>query len=129
VVTILIAEDNAILARSIARRLAQCGVASEVVGSVAALRRVIHQQQISALCLDLQLPDGDGLDALETVVRPLRAALRVVVVTGTGTDEDRRRALRNGAVGFLIKPFPLQELMDLLLPEHVQSQPQMGLRH
>jgi DNA-binding response OmpR family regulator len=113
-VTILIAEDNASLARSIARCLRQSGFEAEIAGTAAATSLALHNDNVSALCLDLQLPDGDGLDLLENVVRPLHPCLPVVIVTGHGTHVDRMRAEMSGALAFLIKPFQLSELKSIL---------------
>jgi two-component system OmpR family response regulator len=60
--------------------------------------------------LDLQLPDGDGLDLLrdwraEGVTRP------VIVLTARDQVSDRIRGLQAGADDYLVKPFDLDELL------------------
>jgi DNA-binding response OmpR family regulator len=112
--TILIAEDNSILAKSIARRLRQIGYAAETVSSVKEFREKYAAQRFEALCLDLQLPDGNGLDLLEHYVRAARDDVPAVIITGTGTETDRARAEHNGAAGFLTKPFQLDNLVQIL---------------
>ncbi len=112
--TILIAEDNAILAKSIARRLRQIGYIVETVPNAAAFHHSYSKMRYSAICLDLQLPDGNGLDLLEFYIRANRDNVPVIVITGTGTDLDRDRAKRNEAAGFLIKPFAISDLILIL---------------
>lgn len=114
ILTILIAEDNAILAKSIARRLRQLGIATEIVPSAAAFSKTYAKHRFDAICLDLQLPDGSGLDLLEFGIRANHDDVPVLLITGTGTAEDRARAERHGAVGFLIKPFALSSLTQIL---------------
>ncbi len=114
--TILIAEDNTILAKSIARRLRQIGFAVETVATARAFRKVYAARNYEALCLDLQLPDGNGLELLDQV-RAARDDVPAVIITGTGTEEDRARAERNGVAGFFIKPFPLSALMQIFEEE------------
>jgi DNA-binding response OmpR family regulator len=112
--TILIAEDNAILAKSIARRLRQIGIATEVVPSAEAFGKSYVKNRFDAICLDLQLPDGNGLDLLEFDIRANSDDVPVLLITGTGTEVDRARAEHHGAVGFLIKPFALSTLTQIL---------------
>lgn len=111
--TILIAEDNTILAKSISRYLQQSGYATSLASSAVATRKALEFNGVSALCLDIQFPDGNGLDILETHVRPLHKNIPVVIITGSGSDADRQRAERSGVLAFLIKPFALAELKSI----------------
>jgi DNA-binding response OmpR family regulator len=58
--------------------------------------------------LDLELPDGDGVN----VCRKLRerSAVAIIVVTAYGEESDRVNALDAGADDYLVKPFGLAEL-------------------
>jgi DNA-binding NtrC family response regulator len=109
-VTILVVEDNEALARSISRCLQRRGHQPQSVATLAAARQLLQERQVLAVCLDLDLPDGSGLDLLEHDLRPSHPAMPAVVVTGSGSDADRARAKRFGALAFLIKPFALADL-------------------
>lgn len=131
-VTILIAEDNIILAKSISRCLRQSGYTTQTATSAAATRKALECSTISALCLDLQLPDGNGLDILDLCVRPTRKDMPVVIITGSGSESDRGRAERSGVLAFLIKPFALAELKSILdgaLGDMCKTYPQISLGH
>jgi DNA-binding response OmpR family regulator len=59
--------------------------------------------------LDLNLPDGDGVD----VCRALRARdehLGIIAVTARGEERDRVTGLRVGADDYVVKPFSMAEL-------------------
>jgi DNA-binding response OmpR family regulator len=59
--------------------------------------------------LDLNLPDGDGVD----VCRALRARdehLAIIAVTARGEERDRVTGLRMGADDYVVKPFSMAEL-------------------
>ncbi|MFF0745897.1 response regulator transcription factor [Streptomyces sp. NPDC004111] len=58
--------------------------------------------------LDLQLPDGSGLDLLRGTRGEDR--LPVIVVTGRGEEADRVLGLELGADDYLVKPFSQREL-------------------
>jgi two-component system, OmpR family, response regulator len=112
-VTILVVEDNATLARSISRCLHQLGYHAKLVSTLTAARRVLRDEPVAAVCLDLQLPDGSGLDLLEHDLRPTRPDMPAVIITGAGSDADRARAAHFGVLAFLIKPFALSELASI----------------
>ena len=113
-VTILIAEDNLILSKSISRCLKMRGYSTKSVASVAETRSAIETQAFEALCLDLQLKDGTGLEILESGVKWQNPGTPVILMTGTGTERDRERAEKAGARAFLTKPFALCDLVGAL---------------
>jgi FixJ family two-component response regulator len=63
----------------------------------------------ACLLLDLELPDVNGLD----FQRQLRDAYHppIVFITGHGDIPSSVRAIKDGAVDFLVKPFSQQDLM------------------
>ena len=63
------------------------------------------------LVLDILMPGISGLD-LQRRLAATHPDLPVVVITGHGDDEVRRRALENGAIAILDKPFDDQSLLD-----------------
>jgi DNA-binding NarL/FixJ family response regulator len=79
----------------------------------AAALTAVLQHRPDVVLMDLRMPGMDGLTAIERI-----AALREppVVVALTTFDADRfvTRALRAGAVGFLLKSTPPEDLIDLV---------------
>ena len=63
--------------------------------------------------MDLRMPGVDGLTAIERIVT-LPAPPRVVALTTFDLDEYVLRALRAGAVGFLVKSTSPEDLVDLV---------------
>ena len=66
------------------------------------------------IVLDLNLPRKNGFDVLEEIrrVRYLKD-VPVFVVTSSGRDHDRQRALALGATGFFVKPSNLATLGEI----------------
>ncbi|MDQ3622327.1 MAG: response regulator transcription factor [Verrucomicrobiota bacterium] len=63
------------------------------------------------LLLDLRMPKMDGLD----VVRAIRAKhpdARIVIITTFAGDEDIFRSLKAGAMGYLLKDAPRQQIIE-----------------
>ncbi|MEI9952900.1 MAG: response regulator [Pseudomonadota bacterium] len=67
--------------------------------------------RVTCLIADVRLPGIDGLE-LQRRVRSERPRLPVIVMTAHDDDDVRERALLDGAVAFLVKPFDGGELLD-----------------
>lgn len=110
VVRVLVVEDDAGIARSLLRGLERAGYLAQVVDSGRAALAV--DPLPDAVLLDLGLPDLDGVEVCRQL--RLRSDLAVLVVTARGEEDDRVRALDEGADDYLVKPFGLAELLARL---------------
>ncbi|HEY5247763.1 MAG TPA: response regulator, partial [Dermatophilaceae bacterium] len=114
-VTILIVEDHALLAQSLVIALRAEGCRASVAGLVSPtmLLQQVRTLRPEVVLLDLDLgPLGDGA----ALVKPLtELGARVLVVSGT-TDRLRlAETVERGAVGFLSKTAPFDELLSTVL--------------
>ena len=68
-----------------------------------------------AMLLDLKMPFFSGFEVLEWMrSQPHLSGVRVIVLTGSSMDNDRKRALALGAEAYLVKPATPQALADIL---------------
>lgn len=110
--TVLIVDDEIDLARAMSHALEHVGFAATRVGSgMEALSIARGDGAPDAFVLDLMLPDVSGI----AILRELRSQERtrfspVVILTASGSDEDRVKALELGADDYLIKPCSMREL-------------------
>ena len=95
----------------------------EVVGAagVAEARAKLSEDDPDLVLLDLRLPDGEGWD----VLRDLRDAgklerVPVVILSAHASPRTIRRALDEGASGYVTKPFITSELVGAVR-EHVHD--------
>lgn len=58
----------------------------------------------SVIFLDNRLPDGLGIDFI-SFIKKQNPVSKIVLITGHDSDEDRNKALKNGADVFITKPF------------------------
>jgi two-component system NarL family response regulator len=79
--------------------------AANVAETIAAHAR--HQPDVTLL--DLQMPDGTGIDALK-IIRKAQPDARVLMLTTYDGDEDIHRAMTAGASGYLLKSIPSKQL-------------------
>ncbi|MDT0634927.1 sigma-54 dependent transcriptional regulator [Spectribacter hydrogenoxidans] len=107
---ILLVEDEGALARAVARRLQRDGHVVVTAGSLAAARDAVDKQVPDLLLLDLNLPDGLGLDLLAWMQDERGIQAPALVMTAYGELDDAIVALRRRAVDFLRKPVDLDHL-------------------
>lgn len=107
---ILVIEDEAHLADSIARRLQEEGFAVDVVHDGEEGLQLACSKKYHLIVLDLLLPTKDGLHVLRELRRN-KVASMVLVLTAKSTVEDRVEGLRTGADDYLLKPFAFAELI------------------
>jgi DNA-binding NarL/FixJ family response regulator len=113
VIRALIADDHAVLRRGLADVLGQT---SDIVvkGEAATCSEVlakIRQDGWDVVVLDLNFPDGNGLDVLREIRRE-RPKLPVLILTVDPEDQFAVRALRSGASGYVTKESALDELVQ-----------------
>jgi DNA-binding NarL/FixJ family response regulator len=100
---VLVVDDHLIVRREIRRLVTEAGAvvvaeAATAAGAVAAAAN--HLPDV--IVLDLDLPDGNGLEIMQRI-HEVAPASRVVVLTVSTGEADIRRALAAGAVGYLTK--------------------------
>ncbi|MDX6280776.1 MAG: hypothetical protein QOH03_1847 [Kribbellaceae bacterium] len=84
-----------------------------LAGTAARALHVLSREQVDLVLLDMNLPDGHGLD----VVRRMRAAgnqTDVVAVTAAREVAAVQAAARIGVVQYVLKPFAFETLRDRL---------------
>jgi FixJ family two-component response regulator len=109
--TVLIVDDDLSVREALSSLLRSVRLRTECFSSP---HELLASDQIGAancLVLDVRLPGRSGLDVLDEL-RELGVRLPTVVITGHGDIPMSVRAMKAGAVEFLIKPFRDQELLD-----------------
>lgn len=105
---VLIVEDDVSLRKRILALLLQEDARVQAVASIAEARETAENVDFDQVLLDVNLPDGNGLDLLREQVFPEETP--VVVMTAQGGMETALEALRYGAADYLTKPFDPFEL-------------------
>lgn len=81
--------------------------------SVPTLRQAaefLELHEFDLVLLDIDLPDGDGVEFLSRMAQSLEEKqIGVILLTGTNTVSTRTRSFSLGALDFIAKPFDLEE--------------------
>ena len=120
---ILLAEDEPLIARFIARGLQAEGYHTTVAGDGAVAVARMTAQEWDLLILDLMLPDRDGFWVLEQALH-LHPRLPVLVLSARTATDTKVRALNAGASDYLAKPFALDELLARVKARLRESPPE-----
>lgn len=113
---ILVVEDESDLATVIADSLRRDGYAIDIAGDAAAAVTMASVNSYDLICLDLNLPDGDGLDVCRRIAAGPDHSYdtgpppKIIMLTARGRVDDRILGLDQGADDYLVKPFSLGEL-------------------
>jgi DNA-binding response OmpR family regulator len=111
-VRILVVDDETDLADAIGRGLRREGYAVDVAygGREALDKAAVNGYDL--ICLDLTMPDVDGLEVCRIVREEfdLDPSPRVLMLTARDSLEDRVAGLDEGADDYLVKPFAFEEL-------------------
>lgn len=108
-VTVLVAEDEALIRMDLVELLGECGY--EVVGQASdgqAAVDLTRELRPDVVFMDVAMPRRDGLSAAEEIIADGLAP--VVMVTAFSQRETIQRASAAGVLGYLVKPFGRADL-------------------
>lgn len=109
--TVLIIEDESDIRNFIARVLELEGYNVLEAGDGTRGLEIIKKNSISLVLLDLRLPDLEGWAVLREIKHnPEFNAIPVVVLTAIAETIQRKKTLRMGADGYLVKPLSAHSL-------------------
>jgi two-component system NtrC family response regulator len=107
---ILIIDDDPVTSETLTDMVKRSGHEAFSAYSISDGIAYIHSRPFDVVFLDVQLPDGNGLDALpEIQAAPSRP--EVVIITGFGNPDGAELAIKNGAWDYIEKPISLKTVV------------------
>lgn len=111
----LIVEDDPNSLSGLSAILAADGFSVDTATTIAEARAALTRFIPDVVLVDLNLPDGSGLDLLQHLpAHPPGGSLPVIVMTGNATVESAIEGLRHGIWDYLLKPVNIPRLRSLL---------------
>ena len=111
---ISIVDDDASVARALERLVGSAGYLVETFGSARAFLDSASSSRTTCLVLDIYLDGMNGFELREQLEAD-RIAIPVIFMTAHDDAPTRERIRRSGTVGYLVKPFDGQALLDAIL--------------
>ena len=111
---VLILDDESTLRTALFRLLDRKGFQVITAQRIEEARTFLTPEKPFDLAIiDMNLPDGNGLDFMSEI-KKISPTTQVVVLTGFATIDSAVEATQKGAYHFLTKPFNVEELMSLV---------------
>ena len=113
---IMLCEDDADVAAMLIGQLADAGVTAQLAATVQEALQRADVDQFAAVLVDLNLPDGDGIDLIRQLRnRPSYQNKPIVVVSANAKrGRDDLRSLALDVLEWLDKPVDLERLLEVL---------------
>ena len=108
--TIFVVDDDASVRDAISNLLESVGLEARVFASTEEFRAASRPNTPSCLVLDVRLPGVNGLDFQEAL-RKDGIFIPIVFITAHGDVPMTSRAMKAGAIEFLMKPFQKEDLL------------------
>ena len=110
---VFIIDDDPSVRRSLERLLKSVGLVAESFASATEFLQRGHWEESGCLVLDVRMPEISGLDLQEKLAKA-GICLPIIFISGHGTVPMSVRAMKAGAMDFLMKPFDEQDLLDAI---------------
>src|SRR5579863_10043377 len=110
---IVVIEDDVFVRQTLEDCMESAGYAVEGFGSAEEFLASDSTRNAACLILDIQLPGMTGLELQDKLAGADRRP-PIVFVTAQGTSANREKAIRQGAAGFLSKPFRREDLLKII---------------
>jgi two-component system response regulator FixJ len=109
--TIFIIDDDQEMRNSLCWLMESVQLSVETFDSAASFLKQYDADRTGCMLLDVRMPDMSGLELLDTLIA-LKNRLPVIMITGHGDIPMAIRAMKAGAVDFILKPFNDQQLVE-----------------
>jgi CheY-like chemotaxis protein len=112
---VLVVDDHEFNLRLLERLLEREGRKVRAADSLAAAERALAEEQPAMIVLDLNLPDGSGLELTRKLKsEPRTASIPIVACTAAVMPSDEDRALQAGCDAFVAKPIDLRRFSEII---------------
>jgi FixJ family two-component response regulator len=108
--TVFIVDDDESVREGLCNLLESLGMSAEHYSSAEEFFEQWDRAKAGCLVLDVRLPGMTGVDFQEKMVQA-GSKLPIIFMTGHGDIPMVRKVMKSGAIEFLTKPFPREELL------------------
>ena len=120
-IRVLIVDDEEdfrekIIKRLKVRKLEACGA-----GTGKAALDLLREKEFDVMVLDVKMPDMNGVDTLKAA-KQIAPNVEVIMLTGHASMEFGMKGMQLGAFDYIMKPVPINELLDTITQAYNKKQ-------
>ena len=112
-IRVLIVDDEDDFRETIVKRLNARKLQAEGANSGVRALEVLKEKEFDVMVLDVKMPDMDGIETLRHV-KKMTPDVEVIMLTGHASVEFGLKGMQLGAFDYIMKPAPIDELMDTI---------------
>lgn len=114
---VLIVDDEERFRTTLGKLLGSKGLEVKTLGSGREALQELETESYDVILLDVKMPEMNGVEAL-AAIKKLDPNLEVIILTGHASVDVAVDIMRLGGYEYLLKPCPLEELMDKIETAH-----------
>ncbi|WP_372680108.1 response regulator [Desulfosarcina sp.] len=118
---VLLVDDEREFVQTLSERLELREMGSAVAYDGESALTLVAEDDPEVMIIDLKMPGIDGMEILRQV-KTTRPEIEVIVLTGHGSEADRKRCMQLGAFAYMQKPVDIDELSETLKKAHEKIQ-------
>ncbi|MBN1948663.1 MAG: response regulator [Candidatus Cloacimonetes bacterium] len=113
---ILLAEDNAINQKIALKILEKMGYLADVAANGLEVLQALERQNYDLIFMDIQMPEMDGLEATDRIIRQYPATTRpkIIAMTANAMQGDKEKCLQAGMDDYISKPVTIEGIKKAL---------------
>ena len=110
---VLLVDDEREFVQTLSERLLMRDMGSTVAYDGESALAMVQEEEPEVMILDLKMPGIDGIEVLRRV-KETRPDIEVIILTGHGSEADRKTCMGLGAFAYLYKPVDIEQLSETL---------------
>jgi CheY-like chemotaxis protein/cytidylate kinase len=110
---VLLVDDEREFVQTLSERLVMRDMGSAITYDGESALELAKEDEPEVMILDLKMPGIDGIEVLRRI-KETQPAIEVIILTGHGSEEDRKICMDLGAFAYLHKPVDINELSDTI---------------
>ena len=114
---VLLVDDEKELVQTLSERLINRDVGTYAVFDGKQALDLIDDDKPEIMVLDLRMPGIDGIEVLRRA-KQKNPEIEIIILTGHGTEDDRKLCMELGAFAYLQKPVDLEDLSHTIQEAH-----------
>jgi DNA-binding response OmpR family regulator len=110
---VLLVDDEREFVQTLSERLTMRDMGSAVAYDGESALKMAREEEPEVMILDLKMPGIDGIEVLRRI-KDTQPEIEVIILTGHGSETDRKICMDLGAFAYLQKPVDIDVLSDTL---------------